>query len=52
MDFNIEHDHSTTDADVGYRWHVYKLACNAGEISGLLVSTMVFAQFFSKLMIK
>ena len=33
-------------------WYVNKLACNAGEISDPLVSTMVFAQLFSKLIIK
>ena len=46
MDFSIENDRST-NADVG--WYVNNLAYNAGEISGLLVSTMVFAQLFSKL---
>ena len=40
MDFNIEND-SSIDADVG--WCVNELACNAAGISGLLVSTMVFA---------
>ena len=40
MDFNIENDRST-DADVG--WYDNYLAYNTGEISGLLVSTMVFA---------
>ena len=45
-------DHSASDADVGYSWYVNKLACNAGKISGLLVSTMIFAQLFSKLIIK
>ena len=40
MDFNFENDRST-DADVG--WYVNNLAYNAVEISGLLVSTMVFA---------
>ena len=33
-------------------WYVNKLACSAGEISGLLVSNMVFAQLVSKLIIK
>ena len=33
-------------------WYVNELACSAGEISGLLVSAIVFAQFFSKLIIK
>ena len=49
MDFNIENDYST-DADVG--WYVNNLAYNVEEISGLLISTMVFAEFFSKLIIK
>ena len=40
MDFNIENDRSA-DADVG--WYVNNLAYNAGAISGLLVSTVVFA---------
>ena len=40
MDFNIVNDRST-DADVG--WYINNLAYNAGEISGLLDSTMVFA---------
>ena len=33
-------------------WYVKILACNAGEIPGLFVSTMVFAPLFSKLIIK
>ena len=49
MDFNIENDRST-NTDVG--WYVNNLAYDSGKISGLLISTMVFAQFFSKLMIK
>ena len=49
MDFNIENDRST-DADVS--WYVNYLAYNAGAISGLLISKIVFAQFFSKLIIK
>ena len=49
MNFNIENDRST-DAHVG--WYVKNLTYNAGEISGLLVSTMVFACLFSKLMLK
>ena len=49
MDFNIENDRYT-DADVG--WNVNNMAYNAGEISGPLVSKMVFAQLFSKLIIK
>ena len=49
MDFNIENDHSA-DAVVG--WYVNNVAYNAGEMSGLLISTMVFAQLFSKLRIK
>ena len=40
----------STDADVG--WYVNNLAYNAVEISGLLISRMVFAQLFSKLIIK
>ena len=50
MDFNIENNDHSTDADVG--WYVDNLTYNAGEISGLLISTMVFAQLFSKLIIK
>ena len=49
MDFNIENDRST-DAYVGS--YVKNLTYNAEEIPGLLVSTMVFAYLFSKLMIK
>ena len=48
MDFNIENDRST-DADVS--WCVNNLAYTAGEISGLLVFTIVFAQLFSKVTI-
>ena len=40
MDFNIENDR-VTDADVD--WRVNDLAYNAGQISGLLISKMVFA---------
>ena len=40
MDFNIENDRSA-NADVG--WYGNNLANNAREISGLLVSAMVFA---------
>ena len=40
MDFNIENDRSA-DADAG--WYVNNLAYNAGEISGLLISRLVFA---------
>ena len=39
-----------TDADGG--WCVNNFAYNAGEISGLLIFTMVFASFFSKLIMK
>ena len=49
MDFNIENVRSV-DTDVD--WYVNNLAYNAEEISGLLVSTMVFAQCFSKLIRK
>ena len=49
MDFNIENGRST-DADAG--WYVNNLAYNDEEISGPLVSTMVFPQLFSKLIIK
>ena len=35
------------DADVG--WYVENLAYNAGKISGLLISRIVFVYFFSKL---
>ena len=49
MDFNIENDRST-DADVG--WYVNHLTHNAEEISGILISTIVFAKLFSTLMIK
>ena len=38
------------DADVS--WYVYSLAYNAAEISSLLVSTMVLARLFSKLIMK
>ena len=38
------------DADVG--WYVNHLAYNAGEISGLLISRMVFVQIFSQLIIQ
>ena len=40
MNFNIENDRST-DADVG--WYVNNLAFNGREISGRLISRMVFA---------
>ena len=43
MDFIIENDRFA-DADVG--WYASNLAYNAGKISGLLISTMVFAQHF------
>ena len=49
MGFNIENDRST---DVHVGWYVKNLTYNAGEISGLLVFTMVFVQLFSKLIIK
>ena len=49
MEFNIENDRYT-DAHVG--WYVKNLTYNTGEISGPLVSTMVFAYLFSKLLIK
>ena len=39
-EFYIENDRST-DAHVG--WYVKNLAYIAGEVSGLLVSTVVFA---------
>ena len=39
MDFNIKNDRSA-DGDGG--WYVNDLAYNAGEISGLLISRMVF----------
>ena len=44
MDFNIENDRST-DARVG--WYVKSLTYDTGEISGLLVFSMVFAYLFS-----
>ena len=47
--FSIENGGST-NTDVG--WYVNNLAHNDGKIFGPLVSTMVFAQFFSKLIIK
>ena len=49
MDFNIEND-SSTDTDVG--WYGNNLACNAGAISGLFISRMVTAIFFSDLITK
>ena len=47
--FSIENG-GCTNTDVG--WYVNNLAYNDGKIFGPLVSTMVFAQFFSKLIMK
>ena len=43
IDFKRENDRST-EAEVG--WHFNNFAYNAGEISGLLSSAIVFTSFF------